>query len=126
MTPRQSFTRQLLFKELKSTYALNQISSSKPEIMEALILTAILTLIVSRRILSVMQMACPDRVKRMTTLRWSNVFAAGAYRTLEKVLIEAGRDPDAFGLFEYYFAEVLDPNINRDRLIDPWTSYEPK
>lgn len=123
---RARWTIELLFKELKSTYALNQISSSKPEIMEALILTAILTLIVSRRILSVMQMACPDRVKRMTTLRWSNVFAAGAYRTLEKVLIEAGRDPDAFGLFEYYFAEVLDPNINRERLIDPWTSYEPK
>lgn len=123
---RARWTIELLFKELKSTYALNRINSAKPEIMEVLILTAILTLIVSRKILSVIQMARPDQVKRMTTLRWSNIFAAGAYRTLEKVLIDAGRDPDAFGLFEYYFAEVLDPNVNRDRLIDPWTSYEPK
>lgn len=61
----------------------------------------------------------------MTTLRWSNVFAAGAYRTLEKVLVEAGRDPDAFGLLEFYLAEVIDPNAKRDRLIDPWTTHEP-
>lgn len=123
---RARWTIELLFKELKSSYALDQISSAKPEIMEALILTAILTLIVSRKVLSVIQLAYPEKVKRMTTLRWSNVFAVGAYRTLESVLVEAGRDPDAFGLLEFYMAEVIDPNVSRERLIDPWTTYEPK
>lgn len=122
---RARWSIELLFKELKSTYALNQISSAKPEVVEALIMTAILTLIVSRRILSVLQRAYPKQVSRMTTLRWSSVFAAGAYRTLEKVLIEAGRDPDAFGLFEFYLSEVIDPNAKRKRLLDPWTTYEP-
>lgn len=89
---RARWTIELLFKELKSSYALDQISSAKPEIMEALILTAILTLIVSRKVLSVIQLAYPEKVKRMTTLRWSNVFAVGAYKTLEGVLVEAGRN----------------------------------
>jgi len=122
---RARWSIELIFKELKSTYALNHISSAKPEVVEALIMTAILTLIVSRRILSVLQRAYPKQVSRMTTLRWSNVFAAGAYRTLEKVLIEAGRDPDAFGLLEFYLAEAIDPNAKRERLIDPWTTHEP-
>ena len=122
---RARWSIELLFKELKSTYALNQISSAKPEVVEALIMTAILTLIVSRRVLSVLQRAYPKQVSRMTTLRWSNVFAAGAYRTLERVLVEAGRDPDAFGLLEFYLAEVIDPNAKRERLIDPWTTHEP-
>jgi|AGTN01.2.fsa_nt_gi FOG: Transposase and inactivated derivatives len=122
---RARWSIELLFKELKSTYALNQISSAKPEVVETLIMTAILTLIVSRRVLSVLQKAYPKHVSRMTTLRWSNVFAAGAYRTLEKVLVEAGRDPDAFGLLEFYLAEVIDPNAKRERLIDPWTTHEP-
>ena len=123
---RARWTIELLFKELKSSYALDQISSAKPEIMEALILTAILTLIVSRKVLSVIQLAYPEKVQRMTTLRWSNVFAVGAYKTLEGVLVEAGRNPDAFGLLEFYMAEVVDPNVSRERLIDPWTTHEPK
>lgn len=122
---RARWSIELLFKELKSTYALNHISSAKPEVVEALIMTAILTLIVSRQVLSVLQRTYPKQVSRMTTLRWSNVFAAGAYRTLEKVLVDAGRDPDAFGLLEFYLAEVIDPNAKRERLIDPWTTHEP-
>ena len=122
---RARWTIELLFKELKSGYALNQISSANPLVMEALILTAILTLIVSRKILSILQLACPEKVSRMTTLRWANVFAVGAYKTLERVLDDAGRDSDAFGLFEFYQAEVLDPNVSRERLMDPWTTYKP-
>src|SRR5699024_6842154 len=39
---------ELLFRELKTTYGLDEITSGKPEVVEALILIALLSLVVSR------------------------------------------------------------------------------
>jgi putative transposase len=46
---------ELLFKELKSRYALDVLETKNVQIIEALIWTAMLTLIVSRRIYSLVK-----------------------------------------------------------------------
>jgi len=46
---------ELLFKELKSKYALDVLDTKNEQIIEALIWTAMLTLIVSRRIYSLVK-----------------------------------------------------------------------
>ena len=90
--------------------------------MEALIYTAILTLIVSRKVLTILQRyTTAEELKRMTLLRWANVFAVGAHQLLERVLTAAGKDPAAFDIVELFMAEALDPNVNRPRMMDKWT-----
>ena len=43
---------ELLFKELKGRYALDQVRTTKSEVVESLIWVAVLTLIISRRLLN--------------------------------------------------------------------------
>ncbi len=68
---------ELLFKELKSKYALDFLETKNVQVIEALIWTALLTLIVSRRIYSIVRnsTAHPDKMARYTQLRWSTIFA---------------------------------------------------
>ena len=71
---------ELLFKELKSKYALDVRDTKNEQVIEALIWTAMLTLIVSRIIYSLVKSntAPPEKMVRYTQERRSIIFAENA------------------------------------------------
>lgn len=111
---------ELLFKEMKSAYALDVLPSTKPAIVEALVLVAILTLIASRRLLATIRRRHPDKAHRMPNLRWAEVHAATAHKTLDKVLAHVGLQIDSFEYIDILSGEAFDPNDDRERLSDRW------
>ena len=58
---------ELLFKELKRVYNLDVITSADPVIMEALVLTALLTMVVSHRIFHYLRASVPAPIARRIT-----------------------------------------------------------
>ena len=76
--PRQSLTRQLLFRELKSQYRLTQIPSRNIHVSEALIYSALLCLAVSRRLHRAVIEALRLNADRCNFDRWSILFASVA------------------------------------------------
>ena len=71
---------ELLFKELKSGYRINQLSSSKKEITEAMIYAALLTLIASRRLLRAF--AAGPQGRNASATRWWRLFIVYAHELL--------------------------------------------
>jgi len=110
---------ELVFKELKSRYALDVINTRDPQIVEALIWIAILTLLVSRRVYNhALRRSDPSKFVRYTKQRWSIVFAENAQELRNRVLMTAGVSWDFMDFDEIYNVQGLDPNINRERLHD--------
>lgn len=109
-----------LFKELKSRYALDALPSSKPHVVEALVYTALLTLVVSRRLLGVIRRRDPANAKRMTNLRWAEVFTSHAHRIMDRVLALMGLKLDFFEYIDLLSDQAIDPNNDRERLSDRW------
>lgn len=119
---RARWTVELLFKELKRLYQLDVITSASPVVIEALVLATLLTMVVSHRILHHLRsLVPPDLGRRLTPLRWAEVFVAWAARLLERVLDQAGIAHADLALFAFMLFDGLDPNVHRNRLLDPWT-----
>lgn len=111
---------ELIFKELKSAYRIDHLPSSKKHIVEALILTAVLTLIVSRRLLAAVAKRLPaEMVRRLRPLRWSKVFVAHARQLLTLVLDPRSLSHRArarwLSLLKH---QAIDPNVERYDLRD--------
>jgi IS4 transposase len=118
---------ELVFKELKSRYSLDTIKTTKAFIVEGLIWTAILTMLVSRRLYHLLKdSAPPEKVARYTQLRWANTFAETATDLLLSMLGHLGLGSpykDGFeSLARLYEQLTLDPHVNRKRLSDGWWS----
>jgi IS4 transposase len=111
---------ELIFKELKSRYGLDVLPTSNPQVVEALLWVGILTLIVSRRVYSLVFRSCLEQAPRYTHLRWATIFAEKSHRLLDAVLDYADIDAGLMDLFKVYTSQALDPNVNRKRLMDPW------
>ena len=111
---------ELVFKELKSLYKLDVISSGAPAVVESLVLVAMLTLVVSHRLLNHMRLLAPEKSARFTPLRWAESFYAIAPVMMGRVLKAAGIDEDPLMLIIYFMGEGIDPNVNRERLLSPW------
>ncbi|MDD3655087.1 MAG: IS4 family transposase [Desulfotomaculaceae bacterium] len=117
---RARWSVELLFKELKSLYQLDVISSGAPAVVESLVLVAMLTLVVSHRLLNHMRLLAPEKSTRFTPLRWAESFYAIAPVIMSRVLKAVGIDEDPFQLIIYFMGEGIDPNVNRERLLSPW------
>ena len=78
---------ELIFKELKSYYPLEELPTRKAYIVETLLLGAVITLLVSRRLL----LAVQERLRRisykMPEQRWAAIFAAAAPAILDIVVL---------------------------------------
>ncbi len=111
---------ELIFKELKSRYGLDILPTANPEIVEALLWVGILTLIVSRRVHTLVYSANLENAPRYTHLRWATIFAEKAHRLLDAVLAHENINAGLMELFEVYSSQALDPNIKRTRLSDTW------
>lgn len=117
---RARWSIELVFKELKRLYQLDVISSGAPAVVESLVLVAMLTLVVSHRLLNHMRILAPGKSARFTPLRWAESFYAIAPVMMGRVLKAAGIDDDPLLLIVYFMGEGVDPNVNRERLMTPW------
>jgi putative transposase len=113
---------ELLFKELKSKYALDVLETKNVQAIEALIWTAILTLIVSRRIYNLVRNSSsnPEKMVRYTQLRWSTIFAENASVLLTVILQDCGIERTFETVMSVYDSQALDPHVNRERFRDEW------
>jgi len=113
---------ELLFKELKSKYALDVLDTKNVQVIEALIWTAMLTLIVSRRIYTLVRNSTsnPGKMVRYTQLRWSTIFAENASDLLTVILHDCGIERTFETVMSVYDSQALDPHVNRKRFRDEW------
>lgn len=94
---------ELIFKELKSRYALDVVNTTNPQIVEALIWVAILTLIVSRKVYSIVRRHSPkEKMVRYTQLKWSTIFAENASDQLTAILRYCGIERTFETIMEFY------------------------
>ena len=103
---------ELVFKELKRIYQLDVLSSGSAPVVEALVLLAMLTLVVSRRVLNHVKFLAQEKAMRMTPMRWAEVFQTTAFTLLGHVLKAAGIDDGPFTIMMYYMTEGIEPNVN--------------
>ena len=107
---------ELIFKELKSRYQLDHITTKSPYAIEALIWISILTLLVSRKVYSIVRKLNPDaKMVRFTQLRWSSIFVQNSSRLLSAILDHLGIEHDFSTVVNVYSSEALDPHVNRER-----------
>jgi len=107
---------ELIFKELKSRYELDHITTKSPYAIEALIWISILTLLISRKVYSVVRKLNPDaKMVRFTQLRWSNIFVQNSSRLLSAILEFLGIEQDFSTVLNVFSSEALDPHVNRVR-----------
>ena len=113
---------EMVFKELKSYYRMDQIDSANPDIIKSLIWVSILTLMCSRRVLQLIRNANPEKANRYTHLRWARIFGENAHRLLKEVLESIGVHLDMLLLYNIYSNHGCDPNIKRERLMEGWVA----
>jgi len=110
---------ELIFKELKSHYRLNELPSSKAHIVETLLLGAVITLPVSRRLLQVVRQRLRRTRYQMPEQRWAAVFAAAGTAILDIVVLPPRVSKVlARRLESMLLHEAPDPNRSRRLLID--------
>lgn len=117
---RARWSIEMVFKELKRLYKLDEIPSDKPVVIKSLVMVSMLTLVVSHRILNLMRSLMPEKSERFTPLRWAELFYTSAPDLLKLVLAFEGIELDAFTMLMFYAGEGIDPNVNRERLLSPW------
>jgi putative transposase len=112
---------ELIFKELKSRYALDVVNTTNPQIVEAYIWIAILTLFISRRVYSIVRKHSPkEQMVRYTQLRWSTIFAENASDQLTAILHYCGIERTFEMVMNVYQSQALDPHVNRYRFREGW------
>lgn len=113
---------ELVFKELKSRYALDKLKLENRWAAEAVVYSCIVTLLASRRVyLVVVRDIAVDRRMGFSTLRWASVFLEYAPDLKRGVLalngIESSVGSEMAALMEL---QAMDPNTGRDGLMDPF------
>jgi putative transposase len=114
---------ELVFKELKSRYGLDKIPSKNPQVIEALLWIALITLVISRRVYLTMRAGQPEaNWVRYTSQRWAKVFSERAHLLEGRILAYNGIEPTTELIASVYHSQALDPHVNRERLMDRWVS----
>jgi IS4 transposase len=115
---------ELLFRELKTVYGLDEINSGKPEVVEALILIGLLSLVVSRTLRELFieiieENRNNDGAAASSLLpreRWAQAFGRRSDRVLRRVASRLGYEPPS--LVESLMNDALNPNAHRTSLLD--------
>lgn len=106
---------ELLFKELKSGYRMDQFTSEKREVVEALIYAAILSLVASRRLFG--ELTRREPTGRATVGRWWRLFQSYA-QDLLLIVVRPLKDVGALRyLVRTLLHEVVDPHTDRRPLL---------
>ena len=117
---RARWSIELIFKELKRLYKLDVISSGAPDTVESLVLVAMLTLVVSHRVLNQIRLIDPDRSDRYTPLRWGEAFFTAASAIMTQTLKYGGIEDNPTQVLLFLMDEGIDPNVHRKRLLSQW------
>ncbi|MCC7411852.1 MAG: IS4 family transposase [Gammaproteobacteria bacterium] len=105
---------ELVFKELKSHYHLDELPTRNAHIVEALILSSIITLLVSRRLLDAVRKRLRNLRERIPEGRWAALFAAAALSILDLLSMPARTARTlARHLEPMLLHEAVDPNVSR-------------
>lgn len=117
---------ELLFRELKRVYGLDEVTSSKPEVVEALILVGLLSLVISRTLrelfIEIIEEQQEDRSDDASTSsllpreRWARAFSRRSDQILCRVAERLGYEPPS--LVKSLLNDALDPNAHRSLLLD--------
>ncbi len=116
---------ELLFREAKGVFLLDQVRTKNRYVAEALIWTRWLPLLVSRRLQNVVREALPEEWReRLPSRRWAQAFVRVAGDLLNMTLARLGRQwvhpqPPA-ELAVRLAARALDPSISRERFGREW------
>ena len=110
---------ELLFKSLKSDFALEDLRSTKKHVVDALVYATVLTWVASTSVRDLVANHVGAEARRLTRLRWTRVFRACADDILAVLLAPPrhGRRRAAF-LEAFLLAEALDPHRNRSSLLE--------
>ena len=109
---------ELLFKELKRHYRLEDMPSRKRPIVEALLYAAILTLIVSRRLLALVRAALGELGEHVPTQRWAALLESVAQELLFIVLLPPRLTGEIlWRVTRTLLHEAVDPNKGRPSLL---------
>lgn len=114
---------ELIFKELKSRYALDMIRTTNAMVVAALIWVAILTLLASRQIYNLIRRraeATGKAVVRFTHLRWSTVFSENADNHLHALLRYLNIKMELIDFYRLYDCQAFDPHVKRQRFREEW------
>lgn len=103
---------ELLFKELRTHYRLDQLPSSKRVVVESLVYAAILTLIVSRRLLEAVRRRLPEG-RSIAPLRWAAVFCGIASDLLNALVGSLPRRTPPQDVWSLLACQAMDPHIGR-------------
>jgi hypothetical protein len=96
------------------------ITSGAPDTVESLVLVAMLTLVVSHRVLNQIRLIDPERSDRYTPLRWGETFYEAASAILSRTLKYGGIEDSPTLLLLFLMEEGVDPNVHRKRLLSQW------
>jgi IS4 transposase len=108
---------ELIFKELKTGYRLDDVGTQKKEIVEALIYAAVLTLVASRTLLRSIASRIGELRDRVTPGRWWKVFAEYAQELQLLVIHPPRRAPPLNHLVATIMHELIDPHTKRRSLL---------
>lgn len=109
---------ELLFRELKSCYALESLPSRKSHVVEAFLYAAVITLLVSRVLLRAVRRWARIVDRRTPFERWARLFISSALELLAIILdsVTMARLRERL-LLPFLAREALDPNIHRPLLL---------
>lgn len=109
---------ELLFREMKATYRLEDMPSAKRPVVETLIYATILTLAASRTLHAALRRRLRGQRERLPVERWAIVFADVADQLLAVVAGPAGeREVLARRALRFLEHEAVDPNVKRRHLL---------
>ena len=115
---RGRWTIEILFKELKSRYALDVINTDNPVVAKALILAALLTLIASRCLFQAYQRKAPPKERNVTSLRWAGMLAEAGNLLVLGILRHLGRAATLETVLDFYAHGSNRPNPSAEQLSD--------
>ena len=116
--PRQSLTRQMMFKSMKQYFRLEQIPSKKVQIVEALLLSALITWLVSRQLMREVQRKLGPTGNRVKELRFAAIFAALSLDILAIVIQRPKYNRLRLRrVISTLLKESIDPNASRMDLV---------
>jgi len=109
---------ELLFKEMKSYYRLEDMPSRKGHVVETLLLASVVTMLASRRLLRAVREKLRGAKSGVPEGRWAAVFASVASQILDLLLAPAKLAcAMARWLEAMLLHEAVDPNVSRQLLM---------
>jgi putative transposase len=109
---------ELMFKELKHYFRLDQIPSRKKHVVEALIYSALLSLCASRNLLNHLRKRLRLSLDRCPARRWAAVLHGVAHKILALLISPHATKLDLKLLEPFLYHELLDPNVKRSRNLE--------